>query len=102
VAMTEVDTKGIVVVTVVEIEVATVAMTEVATVAPTEVEPQNPDIGVTAVETEVEIRVKSAGDTGRKLTPIIHSDGVTTNQTVRPHSVQYNSFLRSSFSILNE
>jgi len=86
-------------------EVAVVA-TEVVTVEEiaevTEVAPQNPAIGVIVAIAEVEIEDKSVGDIAQRLTQIIHLGAVITNHTVRPHSVQYNSFLRSSFFILNE
>jgi len=103
-----------VVMTVEEIAEVNVAMTEeVAVVATevvtgeeiaevTEVAPQNPAIGVIVAIAEVEIEDKSVGDIAQRLTQIIHLGAVITNHTVRPHSVQYNSFLRSSFFILNE
>ena len=93
-AVAVVDTKEIVVAT----EVVTVE--EIAEV--TEVAPQNPAIGVIVAIAEVEIEDKSVGDIAQRLTQIIHLGAVITNHTVRPHSVQYNSFLRSSFFILNE
>ena len=98
----EVTVVEIVEATVVEIEAVTEVMTEVATVEVTEGEPQNPAIGVTAAIAEVEIEDKSVVDIAQRLTQIIHLGAVITNHTVRPHSVQYNSFLRSSFFILNE
>jgi len=83
-----------------------VVATEVVTVEEiaevTEVAPQNPAIGVIVAIAEVEIEDKSVGDIAQRLTQIIHLGAVITNHTVRPHSVQYNSFLRSSFFILNE
>nr|AIF18484.1 hypothetical protein [uncultured marine group II/III euryarchaeote KM3_83_B05] len=99
VVMTEVEIEAV---TEVEIEAVTEVMTEVATVEVTEGEPQNPAIGVTAAIAEVEIEDKSVVDIAQRLTQIIHLGAVITNHTVRPHSVQYNSFLRSSFFILNE
>ena len=121
-AVTEVvaveDTKEIVEATVVATEVVTVEeiveVTEVATVVATEVViveeivevtevvPQNPDIGVIVAIAEMEIGGKSVADIAQRLAQIIHLGDVITNHTVRPHSVQYNSFLRSSFFILNE
>ena len=101
-AVTEVvaveDTKEIVEATVVATEVVTVE--EIAEV--TEVVPQNPAIGVIVAIVEVETGGKSVADIAQRLAQIIHLGDVITNHTVRPHSVQYNSFLRSSFFILNE
>ena len=92
--------------TVEEIVVVTEVATEVVTVEGiaevTEVVPQNPGIGVIVAIAEMEIGGKSVADIAQRLAQIIHLGDVITNHTVRPHSVQYNSFLRSSFFILNE
>jgi hypothetical protein len=67
-----------------------------------EVELQNPAIGVTVVKAGMGIVDHSVVATAQRLIQIIRSSTAITNHTVRPHSVQYNSFLRSSLSILNE
>jgi len=90
------------VVTVEETAEVNVVMTVEEIAEATEVAPQNPAIGVIVAIAEVEIEDKSVGDIAQRLTQIIHLGAVITNHTVRPHSVQYNSFLRSSFFILNE
>ena len=88
------------------IEVETVEEIVEATAEETEevtgVEPQNPAIGVTVERVEVEIVDHSVVVIAQRLTQIIRSTAVITDHTVRPHSVQYNSFLRSSRFILNE
>ena len=86
----------------VEIVEATVVVTEEEIAEVTEAVPQNPAIGVIVAIAEMEIGGKSAADIAQRLVQIIHLGDVITNHTVRPHSVQYNSFLRSSFFILNE
>ena len=110
---TVVDIKGTVVVTVevtvvetvVEIEVETVeetVETEEATVGGTEAVPQNPVTGETVPKAEAEIADLSAVAIDQRLAQIILSSTEITDYTVLPHSVQYNSFLRSSRFILNE
>jgi len=99
VAETAVTTEeAIVVVTVEEIAAPSAAQTE----EETEVEPQNPAIGVTVVKAGMEIVDHNVVGTAQRPIQIIRSNNGITNHTVRPHSVQYNSFFRSSLSILNE
>ncbi|MDG1541952.1 MAG: hypothetical protein P8Q39_03830, partial [Candidatus Thalassarchaeaceae archaeon] len=86
----------------VEIVEATVVVTEEEIAEVTEVVPQNPAIGVIVAIAEEEIGGKSVADIAQRPAQIIHLGDVITNHTVRPHSVQYNSFLRSSFFILND
>jgi hypothetical protein len=102
-AVTEVETE---VVTVEEIEavteVVTVVETEVVTVEEIEAVPQNPVIGGIVPKAETEIADLSVVAIDQRLAQIILSRTEITNHTVLPHSVQYNSFLRSSRFILNE
>jgi hypothetical protein len=87
---------------VVEIEVETVVEIEVETVVETEAVPQNPVIGGIVPKAETEIADLSVVAIDQRLAQIILSRTEITNHTVLPHSVQYNSFLRSSRFILNE
>jgi hypothetical protein len=89
-------------ITEVEIEEQTVEEIVVVTEEGTEVEPQNPAIGVTVAKAVMEIVDHSVVAIAQRLIQIIRSRTEITNHTVRPHSVQYNSFLRSSLSILDE
>jgi hypothetical protein len=91
-----------VVVTVEEIEAVTEVETEVVTVEEIEAVPQNPVIGGIVPKAETEIADLSVVAIDQRLAQIILSRTEITNHTVLPHSVQYNSFLRSSRFILNE
>jgi large-conductance mechanosensitive channel len=91
-----------VVVTEEEIVVVTEEEIVVVTEEVTEVEPQNPAIGVTVAKAVMGIVDHSVVAIAQRLIQIIRSRTEITNHTVRPHSVQYNSFLRSSLSILDE
>jgi len=82
--------------------VETVELAEVETVEETVLEPQNLVIGVTVSKAEVETADQNEGGIVQRLAQIIHSKTGIINHAVRPHSVQYNSFLRSSLFILNE
>ena len=88
--------------TVVQIEVENVEETEVETVVQIEAVPQNPVIGEIVPQAETEIADLSVVAIDQRRAQIILSRTEITNHTVLPHSVQYNSFLRSSRFILNE
>jgi hypothetical protein len=83
-------------------EAVTVEGTVAETVVETEAVPQNPVIGGIVPKAETEIADLSVVAIDQRLAQIILSRTEITNHTVLPHSVQYNSFLRSSRFILNE